>query len=170
MKLGIDFGTTRIVAATADRGNYPLVGFEAPDGQTREWFPPLVALRGAEHRFGWSAWAVQGDRGWTVVRSLKRLLKRAGPTTQLELDGGAISLMELAAELLSAFRQQLRQASTLSLDRGETLEAMIGVPANANSNQRFLTGEAFRAAGFHALGMLDEPSAASVEFGHRERT
>jgi molecular chaperone DnaK (HSP70) len=46
---------------------------------------------------------------------------------------------------------------------------MIGVPANANSNQRFLTAEAFRAAGFHVLGMLNEPSAASVEFGHRER-
>jgi hypothetical protein len=76
--------------------------------------------------------------------------------------------MELATELLSAFRQQLRQASTLSLDRGEPLEAMIGVPANANSNQRFLTAEAFRAAGFQVLGMLNEPSAASVEFGHRE--
>jgi molecular chaperone DnaK (HSP70) len=38
MKLGIDFGTTRIVAAAADRGNYPLVGFETPDGQPREWF------------------------------------------------------------------------------------------------------------------------------------
>jgi molecular chaperone DnaK (HSP70) len=32
MRLGIDFGTTRIVAAAADRGNYPLVGFESPDG------------------------------------------------------------------------------------------------------------------------------------------
>jgi molecular chaperone DnaK (HSP70) len=168
MRLGIDFGTTRIVAAAADRGNYPLVGFESPDGQAREWFPPLVAMRGNERRFGWNAWAVQGNRGWTVLRSLKRLLKRAGPATQLELDGGAVSVMELATELLSAFRQQLRQASTLSIDRAEPLEAMIGVPANANSNQRFLTAEAFRAAGFHVLGMINEPSAASIEFGHRE--
>jgi molecular chaperone DnaK (HSP70) len=170
MKLGIDFGTTRIVAAAADRGNYPLAGFESFDGQAREWFPPLVAMRGSERRFGWSAWAVQGDPAWTVLRSLKRLLKLAGPTTQLNLAGRTMPVMELATELLSAFRQQLRQASTLSLDRGEPLEAMIGVPANANSNQRFLTAEAFRAAGFHVLGMLNEPSAASVEFGHRERT
>jgi molecular chaperone DnaK (HSP70) len=157
------------VAAEADRGNYPLVGFESPDGQAREWFPPLVALRGNEHRFGWDAWALQGDREWTVLRSLKRLLKRAGPTTRLDLAGGTMPLMDLATELLSAFHRQLRQASTLSLDRGEPIEAMVGVPANANSNQRFLTGEAFRAAGFHVLGMLNEPSAASVEFGHRER-
>ena len=169
MRLGIDFGTTRIVAAAADRGNYPLAGFESPDGQAREWFPPLVAMRGNERRFGWNAWAVQGNRAWTVLRSLKRLLKRAGPATRLDLAGCTMPVMELATELLSAFRQQLRQASTLSLDRAEPLEAMIGVPANANSNQRFLTAEAFRAAGFHVLGMLNEPSAASVEFGHRER-
>jgi len=46
---------------------------------------------------------------------------------------------------------------------------MLGVPANANSNQRFLTAEAFRAAGLEVLGLLNEPSAASVEFGHRDR-
>jgi len=169
MKMGIDFGTTRIVAAAADRGNYPLAGFESPDGQAREWFPPLVAIRGNERRFGWSAWAVQGDRDWTVLRSLKRLLKHAGPTTRLDLAGCTMPVMELATEMLTAFRQQLRQASTLSLDRDEPIEAMIGVPANANSNQRFLTAEAFCAAGFQVLGMLNEPSAASVEFGHRER-
>ena len=46
---------------------------------------------------------------------------------------------------------------------------MLGVPAHANSNQRFLTVEAFRAAGFDVLGVLNEPSAASIEFGHRQR-
>jgi molecular chaperone DnaK (HSP70) len=169
VKLGIDFGTTRIVTAAADRGNYPLAAFESPDGQMREWFPPLVAIRGNERRFGWNAWEVQGDREWTVLRSLKRLLRRAGPATQLNLGGCEAPVIELATELLSIFRQQLRQASTLAIDRAEPLEAMIGVPANANSNQRFLTAEAFRAAGFQVLGMLNEPSAASVEYGHRER-
>ena len=42
-------------------------------------------------------------------------------------------------------------------------------PANANSNQRFLTVDAFRRAGFTVLGLLNEPSAASIEFGHRQR-
>ena len=46
---------------------------------------------------------------------------------------------------------------------------MLGVPANANSNQRFLTVDAFRRAGFSVLGLLNEPSAASIEFGHRQR-
>jgi len=167
MKLGIDFGTTRVVAAAADRGNYPLISFESPDGQAHEWFPPLIAIRGSEVRFGWNAWAVQGDREWAVLRSLKRLLKNAGPASHIEFAGRTLPLMELTTELLSAFRQQLRKSSTLSLDRGEPLDVMIGVPANANSNQRFMTAEAFRGAGFNVLGMLNEPSAASVEFGHR---
>ena len=45
---------------------------------------------------------------------------------------------------------------------------MLGVPANANSNQRFLTVDGFRRAGFSVLGLLNEPSAASIEFGHRQ--
>jgi molecular chaperone DnaK (HSP70) len=73
MKLGIDFGTTRVVVAAADRGNYPLVSFETADGAF-DWFPPLVAFKGGERRYGWDAWHAQSDRGWIVIRSLKRLL------------------------------------------------------------------------------------------------
>jgi molecular chaperone DnaK len=169
MKLGIDFGTTRIVVAAADRGNYPLIGFEAPDGQTREWFPPLVAVRGKERLFGWDAWSVQSDPRWTVFRSLKRLLKTSGLLTHIDVGGEGLSLHALIVELLTNLRAQLRTASTLHADRSEALEVMVGVPANANTNQRFLTVDAFRAAGFHVAGMLNEPSAASIEFGHRER-
>ena len=43
---------------------------------------------------------------------------------------------------------------------------MLGVPANANSNQRFLIKESARAAGFEVLGLSNEPSAAAIEFAH----
>ncbi len=46
---------------------------------------------------------------------------------------------------------------------------MLGVPANANTNQRFLTVEAFRSAGCDVIGILNEPSAASIEFGHKTK-
>ncbi len=84
MKLGVDFGTSRIVVAAADRGNYPLVSFEAADGATADWFPSLVALSGSDRRYGWSAWECQADPSWTVIRSIKRLLKDASPQTQVE--------------------------------------------------------------------------------------
>jgi len=168
MKLGIDFGTTRIIVAVVDRGNYPLVPFETPEG-TYDWFPSLAAVRrdsnGAERRFGWDAWAVQTDPGWTVLRSLKRHLEDAGPQTRVAVDGVEIPLTELLGGLTAALYHEL----AARFGALEPLEAMLGVPANANSNQRFLTVDAFRHAGFSVLGLLNEPSAASIEFGHRQK-
>src|SRR5260221_12110734 len=51
----------------------------------------------------------------------------------------------------------------------DAFNIVLGVPDHANSNQRFLTVESFRNAGFEVLGVLNEPSAASIEFGHRQR-
>jgi len=169
MKLGIDFGTNRIVVAAADRGNYPLVSFESPDGTNPDWFPSLVAVRGEERCYGWQAWEKQSDESWTVVRSIKRLLEDAGPQTRLDLGRVQVSLNDLLQGLTSALGAELRRASNLSVQRDEPLQIMLGVPAHANSNQRFLTVEAFRASGFEVLGILNEPSAASIEFGHRQR-
>jgi molecular chaperone DnaK (HSP70) len=160
MRLGIDFGTTRVVVAAVDRGNYPILSFETSEGPM-DWFPPMVALRGTERRFGWSAWVSQTEPGWTFVRSLKRTLEDAGPQSLLEVDGSCHSLMEL----LVGMTGELKRALGLE----GSLEVMLGVPANANSNQRFLTVEAFRRAGFQVLGLLNEPSAAAIEFGHREK-
>ena len=66
-----------------------------------------------------------------------------------------------------ALRRELVDKSTLGAGKYDKLQVMLGVPANANSNQRFLTQEATRAAGFEVLGLLNEPSAAAVEFGFR---
>src|SRR5579862_1920213 len=164
MRLGVDFGTTRIVVAVADRGNFPLVGFESGEAVS-EWFPPLVALRGIERRYGWDAWNAQGEAGWTIVRSLKRYLEDAGPETILEVEGTRTPLAELMHGLTSALHAEVVER----FGTKEPLEIMLGVPANANSNQRFLTVDAFRRAGFSVLGLLNEPSAASIEFGHRHK-
>jgi molecular chaperone DnaK (HSP70) len=170
MRLGIDFGTTRIVAAAVDRGNYPVVSFEVGEGGTRDWFPPLVAVERGARRYGWDAWSCQADPEATVVRSLKRFLAAAGPDTIVQIAGQALPMHALLAEMTAALREALVSTSTLNVSRDEPLEVMLGVPANANSNQRFLTVEAFRAAGFEVLGLLNEPSAASIEFSHRSRT
>ncbi|MEJ2007448.1 MAG: Hsp70 family protein [Acidobacteriota bacterium] len=170
MRLGIDFGTTRIVTAFVDRGNYPVVVFEAPDGNSCEWFPPLVAVKGEERRYGWEAWAAQEESGWTVVRSLKRGLDYAGPRTLVQIGQQRVPMQDLLRELAMSLRKALLENSTLPVSRDESLDVMLGVPANANSNQRFLTAEAIRQAGFNVLGLLNEPSAASIEFGHHKRT
>jgi molecular chaperone DnaK (HSP70) len=169
MRLGIDLGTTRIVAAYVDRGNYPVVLFDAPDGASSEWLPPLIAVRGEERVYGWKAWQAQEDPEWTVVRSVKRLLDEAGPETQIRLGEQLVPMQCLLTELVSSLRDELLRGSNLPAAPSELLEVMLGVPAHAHSNQRFLTVEAFRNAGFHVIGLLNEPSAASIEFGHRDR-
>jgi molecular chaperone DnaK (HSP70) len=170
MRLGIDFGTTRIIVAFVDRGNYPVVSFDAPDGVAREWFPPLVAVKDQRRVYGWEAWAAPEEPGWTVVRSLKRALEGAGPETLVQIATQTVPMLQLLRELCSALRINLLEHSNLPSVEVGPLEVMLGVPANANSNQRFLTAEAFRQAGFHVLGLLNEPSAASIEFGHRDRS
>lgn len=169
MRLGVDFGTTRVVVAAVDRGNYPVVTFEGPEGASWEWLPPLIAVRGDERVYGWEAWALQADPSATVMRSVKRMLADAGPQTGLTIGGITLPLIDWLSGMLSALRLSLVERSSLNPRPGDPLEVMLGVPANANSNQRFLTVEAFRAAGFEVLGLLNEPSAASVEFAHRNR-
>jgi molecular chaperone DnaK (HSP70) len=170
LRLGIDFGTTRIVVAAVDRGNYPVIAFEDPEGVSREWFPPLIAARGSERLYGWDAYAAQADPSYTTVRSLKRTLEDAGPGTAVQAGQDAVPMHVLLEEMVAALRTALLERSSLPAKPGAPLEIMLGVPANANSNQRFLTVEPFLRAGFHVLGLLNEPSAASIEYGHRNRT
>ncbi|HEU0119913.1 MAG TPA: Hsp70 family protein [Bryobacteraceae bacterium] len=169
MRLGIDFGTTRIVVAASDRGNYPVVQFESADGEICDWFPPLVGVRGGERIYGWEAWQAQNDSEATVVRSLKRFLAEAGPQTLVEIAGERAPLAVLLRELAGALMRALRENPMLRLEPDEPVQVMLGVPAGANSNQRFLTVEGFRQAGFDVIGLLNEPSAASIEYGHSHR-
>jgi molecular chaperone DnaK (HSP70) len=170
MRLGIDLGTTRVVTAYVDRGNYPVVVFDAPDGASSDWFPPLIAVRNEERLYGWKAWQAQQEPGWTIVRSIKRLMEDAGPETRIQVAGQRIPMQQLLRELVGSLRDDLLGGSNLPASaKSEPLEVMLGVPAHAHSNQRFLTVEAFRQAGFQVLGLLNEPSAASIEFGHRNR-
>jgi len=167
MRIGIDFGTTRVVVAAADRGNYPLVHFETPDGQMRDWFPPVLAAKDGVRIYGWDAMAVLEQESWTVVRSLKRAMRTAGPHTEVQVAGRSIPLRIVMAEMMTALHAQLLEHSNLGAGPDEQLQAMVGVPANAHSNQRFLTEEAAQAAGFTVLGVVNEPSAAAIEFAYR---
>jgi molecular chaperone DnaK (HSP70) len=160
VRVGIDFGTTRTVVAAVDRGNYPILPFEDAEGEKVEWFPSLVAVRGEQRFYGWQGWAYQQQPDWTIVRSLKRVLQDAGPNTILQLANQSVPLIQVLREMAAAMRSALPN---------EKLEVMLGVPANANSNQRFMTVEAFRSAGCDVIGLLNEPSAASIEFGHKTK-
>jgi molecular chaperone DnaK (HSP70) len=166
MRVGIDFGTTHTVAAVVDRGNYPVVSFDGLD----TW-PSLVAANAAgELRFGLDAAAVRHEPGWSVLRAFKRLLNDAGPQTEVNLAGRNYLLADLLAGFLAQLKSDLYQRSNAGAVAGEPVQAAISVPANASSAQRFMTLNAFVAAGFQVVALLNEPSAAGLEYAHRYRS
>jgi len=166
MLLGIDYGTTRTVVAVVDRGNYPVISFQSAGGDTQGWYPSLLAGRGSDLRFGLDAAALQDEPGWLIRRSFKRELARLGPESTITLGNRSLTAVDLLTAFLSQLRRDIYERSNLAVKPQEQLEAMISVPANANSNQRFITLEAFRRAGFAVRGMINEPSAAGIEYAH----
>ena len=188
MKLGVDFGTTRTVVSSADRGNYPIVSFFDERGDARDWFPSVVAERGGELSFGFEALALgESDPSAAVVRSFKRLLSDSGavPGKLVRVGKVTLGLGELIERFLLALREAIEKKSNLrggaatpaKGKRGAKtppevppLRSVVAVPANAHGAQRFVTLEAFRRAGFGPIAMLNEPSAAGFEYTHRHRS
>src|SRR5580658_643170 len=122
MRLGIDFGTTRIIVAFVDRGNYPVVSFAAADGSARDGFPSLVAVKDQRRVYGWEAWAAQEETGWTLVRSLKRVLEGAGPETLVQIANQTVPLLQVLREMCSALRINLIEHSNLPCSPADRLE------------------------------------------------
>ena len=104
IRIGIDFGTTRTLVASVEKGNYPLVSFETEGGEVHDWYPSLIAARGSEMAFGWEAWAKQTDEDWHKFRSFKRLLSQANVNSIIELGGREIPLLELLIGYFRALR------------------------------------------------------------------
>ena len=169
MRLGIDFGTTRTRVAAAIRGNFPLVTFRAGRDHALDWYPSLMATCGDRVAFGLRAQAVQYDPEWSLFRSFKRLLGDSRQDATWTVGSLDLPMIEWMTRFLIALRLDLVHRSSLEVGPHDRLEVMLGTPAHANSNQRFLTLEAFRRAGFDVIGMLNEPSAAGIEYAHRYR-
>jgi molecular chaperone DnaK (HSP70) len=172
--LGIDFGTTRTVVAVSDRGNYPVVGFSGPDGEAIDWYPSMVAFAGGKLVYGFEAIsAAASDPKAVLVRSFKRLLssKGASPSTIVRIGDKIVTVLDLVTGFLGALRRDLVERSNLPATPKDkkVMKCVVATPANSHSTQRFITLESFRRAGFEVEAMLNEPSAAGVEYAHRYR-
>src|SRR5262245_52691489 len=165
MRLGIDFGTTRTVVAAVRDERQPVATFDE-GGEFRDYVPGLAALRDGELLLGWdAARAIAHGTADHAIRSIKRAATALAPDAEVpELPG--ITALDLVTAFLGEVRRALVERSNLEC-AGEALHAMVAVPANAASRQRWWTLEAFRRAGFAPVGLLNEPTAAAVEFAHR---
>ncbi len=163
MRLGIDFGTTRTVVAAAIDGRYPLAAFDSGDGYC-DYIPGIAQLNSGELSLGWDV-ELAGDAGG-AMRSIKRAVSCVSPDEPLGALG-SVSALDLTTRYLEELRRRILEGSNLDVSPDEPLEAMVAVPANASTRQRYLTLEAFRRAGFKVLGMVNEPTAAAIEFAYR---
>jgi molecular chaperone DnaK len=167
MLLGIDFGTTRTVAAMVEKGNYPVCTFSWK-GDLKEYIPSIVAAKGHSLFFGWEAAELVHDPEVYLLRSVKRLAQELRPEDPVEISPGfSLPLLELMTRFFCHLKEMLTGHSILLRKKLKDLEVMVATPANASSNQRYTTLEAFRGSGFRVLGAMNEPSAAAVEFAHR---
>lgn len=164
MQLGIDFGTTRTVVAAVHDGRHPVAAFDE-GGEFREHVPGIAALRDGELLVGWAAaHALANGEAEHAIRSIKRVVQALAPDEPVPGLPG-YTVLELLTAFLADLRRLIMERSNLELDGG-ALEAMVAVPANAASRQRWVTLEAFRRAGFAPTGLINEPTAAAVEFAH----
>ena len=166
MRVGIDFGTTRTVIAGVDGGRHPVAAFDI-DGTYRTWLPSVVAFDGERAIFGDAALDAL-RAGSPGLRSVKRAISGLAPDVHVPIQGGpSITSLALATRFLAWVKEMLVLHGNLGTGPNERIEAMVAAPANASSRARFTTLEAFRGAGFHVLGMMNEPTAAAIEFAHR---
>ena len=100
------------------------------------------------------------------MRSIKRAVSEVAPDDPIAV----LPSKPSALALLSAYAEHVverARASGLGVEPEGTLSAAIAVPANATSRQRWITMEAFRRAGVDVLSVLNEPTAAGIEYAHR---
>jgi len=167
MIFGIDFGTSRTVAASLEGGDYTVSRFNC-DGKFREYIPSLIAVKDGSIEFGWDAVSCENDPDVHLMRSLKRMAGYYPPDLDFELAPNVhTTVLELTALFMEHVKKMLTNNSNLIVDKVGPIEVMIATPANANTNQRYITMEAFKKAGFIVKGMLNEPTATAMEYAHR---
>lgn len=168
MRLGIDFGTTRTVVAATIEGRYPVAVFDTGRGYS-DFIPGLAVSSSSEMSLGWEALDRLATHVPSALRSIKRVVSGLSPDDAVSALLSHPSALDLTTEYLRRLARMLVERSNLDVGPDEPLEAMVAVPANANTRQRYLTMEAFTRAGFRVLGMINEPTAAAIEFAHRSR-
>ena len=152
--IGIDLGTTNSCAATVEGGRPAIV----PNAEGERTTPSVVAFsKDGERLVGAIAArqaAVNPDR---TIASVKR---RMGSDWRAAIDGKAFTPQELSAMIL----RKLRRDAEAFLGQDVT-QAVITVPAYFDDAQRQATKDAGKIAGLDVLRIINEPTAAALDYG-----
>jgi molecular chaperone DnaK len=152
--VGIDLGTTNSVVAVLEAGD-PVV---IPNAEGSRTTPSVVAFsKGGEVLTGEVAKRQAITNPDRTIRSVKRHM---GTSWSVDIDGKAYNSQEISARTL----QKLKRDAEAYL--GDAVnQAVITVPAYFDDAQRTATKEAGQIAGLEVLRIINEPTAAALDYG-----
>ncbi len=173
--IGIDLGTTNSCVSVME-GNEPVVITNSEGHRTT---PSIVGFVGDERKVGEPAKRQAITNPTKTVFSIKRFMgesydrvakevnrvpykvvKGAGNTPRVEIDGREYSAQEISAIVL----QKMKKTAEEYLGT-EVTEAVITVPAYFSDSQRQATKEAGEIAGLTVKRIINEPTAAALAYG-----
>lgn len=166
---GIDFGTTHTIAVLADNGAYPVLNlpFQYEGEQLLcDHVPSQIGFYKGRFYYGPAAvkcFIDNYDDGAVLISSIKRSLQDWYEGKTIKIDDNEFEVEKLLTDYLRRIRYSILQA--LDLKRA-SIRAVIAVPANASSSQRYVTLNCFKQAGFKVVKILDEPVASGIQFVH----
>ena len=154
---GIDLGTTMSVVAQVNGSGSPVV---LPNSEGAPTTPSIVLFDGGHAVVG----AVARESLATEPDSVVQLVKRhIGSAWTFDYSGVSYRPEHVSALIL---RKVVQDAQLLA---GPVNEAAITVPAYFSDPMRAATLRAGELAGLDVLGLLSEPTAAAIAYGHEKR-
>ena len=175
--IGIDLGTTNSCVAIMD-GKNPKVIENSEGARTT---PSVVAFTESEKLIGQSAKRQAVTNPENTLYAVKRFIGRSFEDDTVQKDVGLSPFKiikgnngdawveaqgeKYSPSQISAFILQ-KMKETAESYTGETItQAVITVPAYFNDAQRQATKDAGKIAGLEVLGIINEPTAASLAYG-----
>lgn len=167
--IGIDLGTTNSVVSVMEGPTINVI--KQPNGD--KLLPSLVAYnnKNGDVLVGAAAENVISHEDWTVIRSIKSSMgkseitnKETGEKIELKNSSGKdIRPEEVSAHILKELKNTAEDVLGHEVNR-----AVVTVPAYFNDAERNATKTAGEIAGLKIERVINEPTAAAMEYGYAE--
>lgn len=175
--MGIDLGTTNTTVGVFHNGNIEIIENEFGDKMT----PSVVTFLNDEIFFGKINTNVKNA---CSVRNIKRIMGKTfdesdvekyiedsnykivnlGNEPKIEIEWKGEKVFKTAHEISSLLLTNMKELVQKRYQKN-IVNCVITVPAHFNNNQRMATKAAGKIAGLNVLQILNEPTAASYEYG-----
>lgn len=152
---GIDLGTTNSAISIIPTGNHPVI-ITLKDGKTT--MPSCVMWTGNDNEFIVGREAYERRYSESCIYSVKRFMQDVNAVVTLKKGEKKLTMRpaEVSAEILKGLVKEAGDTY------GEIKDVVVTVPAYFDINGKKATKEAVELAGLNLLGIIAEPTAASL--------